>query len=584
MATTDVKVEDKAKTSGEQQLHALTDGFHLVVDALKLNGIDTIYGVAGIPITDLARLAQAEGIRFIGFRHEQSAGNAAAIAGYLTRKPGICLTVSAPGFLNGLVAVANATTNGFPMIQISGSSDREIIDLQQGDYEELDQMNAAKPFTKAAFRVNKPEDIGIGLARAIHAAVSGRPGGVYLDLTADVLGAALDGEAGANSLVRVVDPAPRQIPAPESIQRALDLLAGAQRPLIILGKGAAYAQADAEIRSFIEATGIPYLPMSMAKGLLPDNHPQSAAAARSLVLAQADVVMLIGARLNWLLAHGKAPRWSPTTRFVQVDISPTEIDSNRPIAAPVVADIGSAMSAFLVMLRPGQIQPQTAWINTIGDRKQHNIERMAARLNANPSPMNFSSALRAIRDVLAGKPDTYVVNEGANTLDFGRDIIDMHEPRKRLDSGTWGVMGIGMGYAIGAAVTSGKPVVAVEGDSAFGFSGMEIETICRYSLPIVTVIFNNGGIYRGDDVNRSGGADPSPTILMKSARYDKLIEAFGGTGRHVTDTQGLTQALTDALASGKPAIINCVIDPTAGTESGHLQSLNPTSQIESGRK
>jgi oxalyl-CoA decarboxylase len=242
------------------------------------------------------------------------------------------------------------------------------------------------------------------------------------------------------------------------------------------------------------------------------------------------------------------------------------------------------MSSFLAMLRPGQIQPQTTWIKTIGERKQQNIERMAARLNANPSPMNFSSALRAIRDVLADKPDIYVVNEGANTLDFGRDIIDMHEPRKRLDSGTWGVMGIGMGYAIGAAVTSGKPVVAIEGDSAFGFSGMEIETICRYSLPIVIVVFNNGGIYRGDDVNRSGGADPSPTILMRSARYDKLIEAFGGTGYHVTDPQGLTKALAEAVASGKPAIINCVIDPTAGTESGHLQSLNPTSQIGGGGK
>jgi oxalyl-CoA decarboxylase len=579
MIATEPKSSNTLGASDGKKTPALTDGFHLVVDALKLNGIDTIYGVAGIPITDLARLAQAEGIRYIGFQHEQSAGNAAAIAGYLTQKPGICLTVSAPGFLNGLVALANATTNGFPMIQISGSSDREIVDLQQGDYEELDQMNAAKPYTKAAFRVNKPEDIGIGVARAIHAAVSGRPGGVYLDLTAEVLGMALDADAGEKSLVRVVDPAPRQIPAPESIKRALDLLANAQRPLIILGKGAAYAQADADIRSFIETTGIPYLPMSMAKGLLPDNHPQSAAAARSLVLAEADVVMLIGARLNWLLAHGKAPRWSPTARFVQVDISPTEIDSNRPIAAPVVADIGSAMSAFLAMLKPGQIQPKNEWIKTIGERKQHNIERMAARLNANPSPMNFSSALRAIRDVLAGKPDIYVVNEGANTLDFGRDIIDMREPRKRLDSGTWGVMGIGMGYAIGAAVTSGKPVVAIEGDSAFGFSGMEIETICRYSLPIVIVIFNNGGIYRGDDVNRSGGADPSPTVLMKGARYDKLIEAFGGTGHHVIDPSGLTKALTDAIASGKPAIINCVIDSTAGTESGHLQSLNPTSQI-----
>jgi oxalyl-CoA decarboxylase len=579
MSAIEQKSLSELESPNGQKLPALTDGFHLVIDALKLNGIDTIYGVPGIPITDLCRLAQAEGIRFIGFRHEQSAGNAAAIAGYLTKKPGICLTVSAPGFLNGLVALANATTNGFPMIQISGSSERHIIDLQQGDYEELDQMNAAKPYTKAAFRVNRPEDIGIGVARAIHAAVSGRPGGVYLDLTANVLGAALDADAGTKSLVRVVDPAPRQIPAPESIDRALDLLATAQRPLVLLGKGAAYAQADADIRSFIETTGIPYLPMSMAKGLLPDTHPQSAAAARSFVLAQADVVVLIGARLNWLLAHGKPPQWSPNARFVQVDILPTEIDSNRPIAAPVVGDIGSAMSAFLAALKPGQIKVQSAWTKAIADRKQHNIERMAAKLNANPNPMNFSSALRAIRDTLAKNKDVYVVNEGANTLDFTRNIVDMYEPRKRLDTGTWGVMGIGMGYAIGAAVTTGKPVVAIEGDSAFGFSGMEIETICRYSLPVVTIVFNNGGIYRGDDVNRGGGTDPSATVLNKDSRYDKLIEVFGGTGHHVTDAQGLTKALTESLASGKPALINCVIDPTAGTESGHIQNLNPKSGI-----
>ena len=579
MSAIEQKSLSELESSNGQKLPALTDGFHLVIDALKLNGIDTIYGVPGIPITDLCRLAQAEGMRFIGFRHEQSAGNAAAIAGYLTKKPGICLTVSAPGFLNGLVALANATTNGFPMIQISGSSERHIIDLQQGDYEELDQMNAAKPYTKAAYRVNRPEDIGIGVARAIHAAVSGRPGGVYLDLTANVLGAALDSDAGTKSLVRVVDPAPRQIPAPESIERALELLASAQRPLIILGKGAAYAQADADIRSFIETTGIPYLPMSMAKGLLPDDHPQCAAAARSFVLGQADVVVLIGARLNWLLGHGKPPQWSPSVRFVQVDISPTEIDSNRPVAAPVVADIGSAMSAFLAMLKPGQINVQSTWTKAIADRKQHNIERMAAQLNANPNPMNFSSALRAIRDTLARNKGVYVVNEGANTLDFARNIIDMYEPRKRLDTGTWGVMGIGMGYAIGAAVTTGKPVVAIEGDSAFGFSGMEIETICRYSLPVVTIVFNNGGIYRGVDVNLAGGTDPSPTALNKDSRYDKLIEAFGGTGHHVTDTQGLTKALTESLASGKPALINCVIDPTAGTESGHIQNLNPKSGI-----
>src|SRR5215204_2991771 len=284
----------KPETTAEAQ-QELTDGFHLVIDAMKLNGIDTIYGVPGIPITDLGRLAQASGIRVISFRHEQNAGNAAAIAGFLTKKPGICLTVSAPGFLNGLTALANATTNCFPMILISGSSEREIVDLQQGDYEEMDQLAIAKPLCKAAFRVLHAEDIGVGVARAIRSAVSGRPGGVYLDFPAKLFSQAVDAAAGKRSLIKVVDPAPRHIPAPDAVARALELLKGAKRPLIILGKGAAYARADAEIRTLIEKTGIPYLPMSMAKGLLPDTHAQSASATRSYVLAEADVVMLIGA-------------------------------------------------------------------------------------------------------------------------------------------------------------------------------------------------------------------------------------------------------------------------------------------------
>jgi oxalyl-CoA decarboxylase len=556
----------------------MTDGFHIVVDALKLNGIDTLYGVAGIPITDLLRLAQDEGLRYIGFRHEQSAVNAAAIHGFITGKPGICMTVSAPGFLNGLVGLANATTNCFPAVMISGSSDRAIVDLEQGDYEEMDQLNAARPYVKAAYRVNRPQDIGIGLARAIRAAVSGRPGGVYLDLTAEVLASVLDAETAKKSLIKVVDAAPAQPPAPESVTRALDLLASAKRPLVLLGKGAAYAQADDEIRSFIETTGVPFLPMSMAKGLLPDNHPQSAAAARSYAIGNADVVLLLGARLNWLLSHGKSPLWSETTQFVQVDVDPNEFDSNRAIQAPVVADIKSAMKAFNAALKPGQIKASSDWTEQIKQRKQKNVEKMAQRLNADVSPMNFSTALRAVRDALAGKPDVYVVNEGANTLDFGRNIIDMFKPRHRLDSGTWGVMGIGMGYAIGAAVVTGQPVVALEGDSAFGFSGMEIETICRYKLPVVTVIFNNNGIYRGD----VDGKAPSPTGFLNDARYEKIIEAFGGAGYHVTDTASLQKAVSEALASGKPALINAVIDPKAGTESGHIQSLNPKSALVAG--
>ncbi|MFF1679834.1 MULTISPECIES: oxalyl-CoA decarboxylase [unclassified Streptomyces] len=552
----------------------LTDGYHLVVDALKLNDVDTIYGVVGIPITDLARLAQAQGIRYIGFRHESNAGHAAAAAGYLTKKPGVALTVSAPGFLNGLVALANATTNCFPMVQISGSSERHLVDLKQGDYEEMDQLAAAQPFVKAAYRVSRVEDIGRGIARALRTAISGRPGGVYLDIPAAVLGSIMDAEAGAKTLSRLVDPAPRQLPAPEAVDRAIELLAGAQRPLVMLGKGAAYAQADDKIREFIESTGIPYVPMSMAKGLLPDNHPQSAATARSLALKKADVVVLVGARLNWLLNHGEAPSWNPDAKFIQIDIEPKEMDSNQPIAAPLVGDIESVLDAIAERTKPGQIAAPTAWREELASRSAQNVAKMAERLKADPSPMQFMGALKAVRDVVVERPETYIVNEGANALDIARNVIDMHVPRHRLDSGTWGVMGIGMGYAIAAAVESGDPVVAVEGDSAFGFSGMELETICRYKLPVVTVIMNNGGVYRGDDVNPLDDA-PSPTTLMLSARHDLMIEAFGGKGYRATTPAEVSAALIDALATGGPALIDCVIDPSAGTESGHIAHLNP---------
>src|SRR5947207_11674824 len=362
----------------------VTDGFHLVIDALKLNGIDTIFGLPGIPITDFTRMAQAAGLRVISFRHEQNAGNAAAIAGFLTQKPGVCLTVSAPGFLNGLTALAHANTNCFPMILVSGSSEREIVDLQQGDYEEMDQLAIAKPIAKAAFRVLNAEDIGVGIARAIRAAVSGRPGGVYLDLPAKLFAQSIDAETGKRSRIKVVDPAPRQIPAPDAVKRALELLKGAKRPLIVLGKGAAYAQCDADIRALVEKTGIPYLPMSMAKGLLPDTHEQSASAARSFVLPEADVVMLIGARLNWLLSQGKGKTWGGATskswggqRFIQIDISPQEADSNVRIDAPVVGDIGSCVSALLEGIGPSWQKPPADWVGAISERRSKNVARMA---------------------------------------------------------------------------------------------------------------------------------------------------------------------------------------------------------------
>ena len=569
-------MNDETVRGTEQKL---TDGFHLVIDALKLNGIETVYHVPGIPVTDLGRLAQAEGLRVISFRHEQHAGYAAAAAGFLTRTPGLCLTVSAPGFLNGLTALAHATTNCWPMILVSGSSEREIVDLQQGDYEEMDQLAIAKPLCKAAYRILRAEDIGVGIARAIRSALSGRPGGVYLDLPASLLGQAIDAEKGAESLIEVVDPTPAQRPAPKAIDRAIDVLNDAKRPLIILGKGAAYAQCDETIQRFVETSGFPYIAMSMAKGLLPDTHPQYAGAARSLVLKESDCVMLIGARLNWLLGHGKGHQWGEpgSKRFVHVDIDPTEMDSNQPIDAPLVGDIESVLGMMLERM-DGWRKPADSWSGTVRAKVKANVERMAPKLMNNSVPMDFHGALGRLRRVISDNPDTVLVNEGANTLDFARSIIDMHLPRKRLDVGTWGVMGVGMGTAIAAAVETGCPVLAVEGDSAFGFSGMEVETICRYGLPVCIVIFNNSGIYRGTDVNTASD-DPASTVFVPEAGYHLMMTAFGGEGVVARSPDDLEQAVRAALASGTPTLVNAIIDPAAGTESGRIGNLNPQSAV-----
>jgi oxalyl-CoA decarboxylase len=321
--------------------------------------------------------------------------------------------------------------------------------------------------------------------------------------------------------------------------------------------------------------------MSMAKGLLPDTHPQCAGAARSTVLKDSDVVMLIGARLNWLLSHGKGKTWGDAPKkFIQIDIEPKEMDSNVEIAAPVVGDIGSCVNAMLNAMGNNWPAPQADWLKAVQTKRDDNIAKMAPKLMNNNSPMDYHGALGVLRTIVKERPDAILVNEGANTLDLARGIIDIYKPRKRIDVGTWGIMGIGMGYCIAAAVETGKPVLAIEGDSAFGFSGMEVETICRYNLPVCIVVFNNDGIYRGTDVNPTGGPDVAPTVFVKGARYDKMMEAFGGVGVNATSPDELKRAVNAAMDSGKPTLINAVLDPAAGSESGRIGNLNPQSVLK----
>ncbi len=558
-------------------------GMYILARALQQVGIDTMYGLVGIPVTEFAYLAQEQGIKFYSFRFEQQAGMAAATHGYLTGKPGVLLTVSSLGFLNGLTATINATVNCYPMIQISGSSQREPIDLEQGTYEGLDQLNVAKGLVKAAYRVNKPEDIPTAVVRAYRAAISGRPGGVYLDVTTPCMGAIMNMADAEKLLQTPVDPKPAMIPSPASVDRALALLASAKKPAILLGKGAAFAQVDDKIKQLVETTGIPYYPMSMAKGLLPDNHPLSALSCRSEIMEDADVVMLIGARLNWLLSRGHG-KWNPDGQFIQLDIDPEEIDCNRHIAAPVVGDIESSLDAILAKLPSYKMSMDPTWVPSLQAITKAKNAKFAERLtaNANVQPMDHWTALGAIKPVIEANPDVILVNEGANTLDDTRDAIDMSLPRHRIDCATWAIMGMGMGSCVGAAAATGKSVVAIEGDSAFGFSGMDFSSICRFKLPVCVVIFNNGGIYNGVGQNMAKAGEPSygmpaPTTLDVNARYDKFADAFGAKSYYVTTPAELTAALKEAIASKAPALIDVQLAADSGKESGHIGYLNPAS-------
>ena len=556
-------------------------GMYILARALKNIGIENVYGLVGIPITEAAYIIQGQGIRFVGFRHEQQAGMAAATDGFVTGKPGVLMTVSSLGFLNGLTATANATVNCYPMIQISGSSVREPIDLEQGTYEGLDQLNIAKPLVKAAYRVNRAEDIPTGVVRAYRAAVSGRPGGVYLDITTPALGQVMDHAAAEALLQQPVDLQPSMVPAAEAVERAAALLASAKKPAILIGKGAAQARVEDLVKKLVETTGVPFYPMSMAKGMLPDKHPLSALSVRSTIMEQADVVMLVGARLNWLLSRGHG-KWNQQGQFIQLDIDPVEIDSNRHIAAPVIGDLRSSLEALLTALEGKKMAMDAGWVPSLQAQSRVKNAKFAQRLAdaVTASPMNHWSALSAAKKVMEANPDVILVNEGANTLDDTRDTIDMAMPRHRIDCATWAIMGMGMGSAIGAAVATGKSVVAIEGDSAFGFSGMDFSTICRYKLPVTVCVFNNGGIYNGIGVPLDKTTDPAPTTLDVHARYDRLGDAFGAKTYYVTTPAEYEAALAEAIASKAPALIDVQLAADSGKESGHIGYLNPAPLID----
>ncbi|MEM7405661.1 MAG: oxalyl-CoA decarboxylase [Pseudomonadota bacterium] len=539
---------------------ATIDGATLLARNLKQQGVEFMFGVVGFPVQPVAAAAQAAGITYIGMRNEQAASYAAQAAGYLTGRPGACLTVCGPGVVHALAGLANAQQNCWPMILIGGAP--PTYQNGMGSFQEERQVHVATPFCKYAHAIEHVQRIPYYVEQAVRTSIYGRPGAVYLDFPDDLIRGEID-EADIAE-VATVPPPPRPAAQQDDIEAALDALESAERPLAIVGKGMAWSRAEDEVRHFIERTQLPFLASPMGKGVVSDDHALSVGAARSHALREADVIFLMGARLNWIMHFGQKPRFSENVRVIQLDAAAETIGTNVPAEVALVGDGKAVVGQLNQSLGNRQwfYPADTPWRSSIAESAGKNAETIAPMAADDAAPMNYYRAFRDIKEWLPD--DAVIIGEGANTMDIGRTQMNNKLPRSRLDAGTYGTMGIGMGFAVAAAaVHPDRPVVAVEGDSGFGFSGMEVETMCRYRLPVKIVVLNNGGIGSGV-TDLPEGAPLPPRMLTPGARYDLMMAAFGGFGAFVEDPASLRATLDEALAFDGPALVNVRIHPEAG--------------------
>ena len=529
-------------------------GADLLAKSLKEQGVQFMFGVVGFPVGPLAEAAQKAGLPYIGMRNEQTASYAAGAVGYLTGRPGSCIVVTGPGVIHGLAGLANAQQNCWPMLLIGGAS--ETYRNGMGAFQEERQVLAATPLCKWAHGIEHVNRIPFYVEMAVRQSIYGRPGAAYLDIADDIITGSCDA-AQAHEAARCPDP-PRTQTMPEYIDQALNVLESAQRPLVIIGKGMAFSRAEDEVRAFIERTGLPFLASPMGKGVMPDDHPLSVGAARSLALQQADVVFLMGARFNWIMHFGLPPRYNKDVRVIQLDIEPEAMHQNKPAEVAMVGDGKAIVGQLNKALESRQwfYPKETAWHAAIAKKSAENAALIAPQIADDSAPGGY---YRLLRDVAAWAPKNAIIcSEGASTMDIGRTQLPNVNPRSRLDAGTYGTMGVGLGIVIAACVVHpDKPIIHVSGDSAIGFSGMEMETLCRYGMPAKIVVFNNGGIGPGmEEIPDDPMLKMRPNSLIWGARYDLMMKAFGGHGAYVEDPKDLRGALDEAMNFKGPALVN----------------------------
>ncbi|PZC40134.1 MAG: 2-hydroxyacyl-CoA lyase 1 [Chloroflexi bacterium] len=535
-------------------------GAEAIAICLKKQNVKFVFGIVGVPVTAIAEALQKHDVKFIAMRNEQAASYAAQAASYLIGSPQGCLVVSGPGVTNAISGLANAKINKWPMFLIGGAS--PSFQSKMGAFQEEKQLESVSPFVKFYASIDSIERIPFYIEKAIRTSLFGEPGPTYLDISSDIIDDEVD-----EDLIKMM-PELAEIPKSqaddEMIQKAVNLLKKAKKPLIIVGKGMAWARAENELRELVDLLGMPFLPTPMGKGVVDDSHELNVSPARTLALREADTILLLGARLNWMLHFGKPPRFKSDVKIIQVDISAEDIGNNIPTEIALLGDGVNVIKQLISTIKGKNISfnKQSAWFTELEEKILLNKDQIDSMLSDNSEKMNYYHAFSIIKNLLPD--DAIVVSEGANTMDIGRTQMTHSLPRKRLDAGTHGTMGVGLGFAIAAAlVEPGKRVVAVEGDSAFGFSGMEVDTACRYDLPIIFIIFNNGGIGSGFDNKRDKKGIKNVSALSHTAHYEVMAEAFGGDGYFVKTMDEFQNAFSTALSKNNTAVINVLIDPMA---------------------
>ncbi|KAA8908309.1 hypothetical protein TRICI_004795 [Trichomonascus ciferrii] len=559
----------------------MSNGAAVIARSLYNLGVRHVFGIVGIPVIEVAEACIAQGIRFIAFRNEQAATYAASAYGYLTGKPGVCLVVGGPGVVHALAGAENASANGFPVLLLAGSA--ESHQRAKGAFQELNQVAAVQQYTKLAVQPASVGHVTSLMEKAYRHAYFGRPGCTYLDLPADIIQGKAQGDHDPSSSVIDPGPAPRSMADPTRIRAAVEALTAAKRPLLIVGKGAAYGKCEHAVRALHNRTQIPFLPTPMGKGVLPDDSPLNMSAARSAALRAADVILLLGARLNWILHYGEAPKFDPEVKIVQVDMHAEELGNNAGSAQLGVAgDIGLVAEQLMEQLPASYRAPPIP--QTVAETRAKNTAKASKAEHGTEVPIKYQPTYRVIRETLAqvaGDRNIVYVSEGANTMDISRTAFPLNAPRNRLDAGTNATMGVGLGYAIAAKIAQPNDlVVAIEGDSAFGFSAIEVETAVRSKLPMVIYVMNNSGVYHGVDPSAYDNQDQKPlppTALQLDTKYHALAESLGAKGYLATTLEEVQSATADAVRSNSVAIINVIIDSGKDKklEFGWMASTKP---------